>query len=69
MIPAVQARKLDFLAARLRAKAAHLRKSGKPIKVMLGGRAHTLDALTSLHLDADAKAFERDAQKLRTIYA
>ncbi|WP_066765671.1 hypothetical protein [Sphingobium sp. CCH11-B1] len=69
MIPQVRARNLDIVAGRLREKAEWLRRNGKPLKVRVGGKVMELNALTSLHLDQDADAFERDAAKLRTNYA
>jgi len=67
MIPQVRALSLDQLAIRLREKAMRMRETGRPLKVIFGDKVLTLDALTSLNLEDDARAFERDAQKLRAL--
>lgn len=69
MIPQVRARNLDLTAAKLREKADWMRRNGKPLKVRVGGKVMELNALTSLNVEEDAIAFERDALKLRSLSA
>lgn len=69
MRPSSLAIDLEDQAAVLRRMAAGIRSSGRPITVAWEGHTKDLFQLTSLDLEADAHALERDAHKLRTIYS
>ncbi|HEY0623161.1 hypothetical protein [Sphingomonas sp.] len=63
------ANRLVLQSSRLRKMAAGIRASGKPIDVPWKGGRKALHQLTSLDVEGFAKDLERDARKLRTLYA